>query len=197
MLASRPGGGHRVTAAAAVLALALVVSGCGKSQPPSVATSTADFKAALAKAPQPLRTELYSQPSRLLDGGRPAFERKLARLRGYPVVVNKWASWCGPCRFEFPFFQKVSKARGKRIGFMAVDGEDGKGPARKFLRKYPVPYPSFFDSDGEIAKRLEGARAFPVTAFFDRRGKLAYTHQGGYSSAAALTNDIHQYALGR
>jgi hypothetical protein len=77
---------------------------------------------------------------------------------------------------------------------MAVDGEDGKGPAHKFLRRYPVPYPSFFDSDGEIAKLLRGERAFPVTAFFDRRGDLVYTKQGGYASASALANDIGQYA---
>src|SRR5215210_1246514 len=101
----------------------------------------------LAGAPAPL-AGLHRESARLLGGGRPAFERRLARLKGYPVVVNKWASWCGPCRYEFPFFQEQAKRSGKRIAFMGVDGEDGKEQARKFLRKYPVPYPSFFDSNG-------------------------------------------------
>src|SRR3954466_2088343 len=142
---------NRSTAAVVtLLTLAALVSACGKEQPPSQAQSPADFKAALADAPATLHRELYSRPSTLVDGGKPAFERTLAKLRGYPVVVNKWASWCGPCRFEFPFFQEQAKRRGKRIAFMAVNGEDGKDLARKFLRKYPVPYPSFFDSNGDI-----------------------------------------------
>jgi cytochrome c biogenesis protein CcmG, thiol:disulfide interchange protein DsbE len=177
-----------------VLTLAAMVSACGKDDPPSAATSTTDFEAALEGAPAALREQLYSRPSALVDGGKPAFERTLAKLRGYPVVVNKWASWCGPCRFEFPFFQEEAKRRGKRIAFMAVDGEDGKGRAREFLSKYPVPYPSFFDEDGDIAKLIKGDRAFPVTAFYDRNGELIYTKQGGYSSAEALANDIEQYA---
>src|SRR5438876_245877 len=123
----------RAAVAAIFLALAILGAGCGKSQPPSTATSTADFKAALEGAPRPLREQLYSRPSVLIDGGKPAFQRTLATLRGYPVVVNKWASWCGPCRFEFPFFQKVAKQRGTKVAFMAVDGEDAKGSARKFL----------------------------------------------------------------
>ena len=184
----------RIAAVVTLLTLAAVMSACGKNQPPSAATSTTDFKAALAGAPAPLRDALYSRPSVLLDGGKPEFERTLAKLHGYPVVVNKWASWCGPCRYEFPFFQEQAKRSGKRIAFMGVDGEDGKGQARKFLRKYPVPYPSFFDSGGDIAKLMKGERAFPVTAFFDRKGELVYTKQGGYSSAADLADDVRQYA---
>src|SRR5215213_4973710 len=146
----------RIAAVVSVLTLAAGVTACGKDDPPSVADSTADFKAALAGAPAPLRRELYSRPSVLVDGGKPQFERTLGALRGYPVVVNKWASWCGPCRFEFPFFQEQAKQRGKQVAFLAVDGEDGRDRAREFLRKYPVPYPSFFDSDGDIAKLLKG-----------------------------------------
>jgi cytochrome c biogenesis protein CcmG, thiol:disulfide interchange protein DsbE len=184
----------RTGAVVIILTLAAVVSACGKEDPPSAATSTAEYRAALADAPAPLREQLYSRPNELVDGGKPAFQRTLARLRGYPVVVNKWASWCGPCRFEFPFFQQEAKRQGKHIAFMAVDGQDGRARAREFLRRYPVPYPSFFDEDGDIAKLIEGDRAFPVTAFFDRAGELVYTKQGGYSSAEALADDIRQYA---
>jgi thiol-disulfide isomerase/thioredoxin len=181
-------------AAALVVLLAIVVPACGSDDPPSAASSPADYRAALAEAPRPLREQLYSRPNALVRDGRPAFERARTALRGYPLVVNKWASWCGPCRFEFPFFQEQVKQRGTRIGFAAVNAEDGAGPAREFLRRYPVPYPSFVDSDGDLAKSLNGERAFPITAFFDRRGKLVYTKQGGYPSAEALADDIQQYA---
>jgi cytochrome c biogenesis protein CcmG/thiol:disulfide interchange protein DsbE len=185
---------RRAIALAAAMMVASAITACGDGDPQSAATSTADFRAALADAPRPLREQLYSQPSELLGGGGPAFERTLRKLRGYPVVVNKWASWCGPCRFEFPFFQREAKRIGAEVAFIGVDAEDGKGQARRFLRKYPVPYPSFFDSDGEISRVLKGERSFPVTAFFDRRGELVYTKQGGYASQAALADDIRQYA---
>ena len=108
--------------------------------------------------------------------------------------MNKWASWCGPCRYEFPFFQKQSKQKGKRIAFMAVDGEDARSDAKKFLSEFPVPYPSYFDPDNEIAKTFRGNRAFPTTAFYDSKGELVFTKQGGYPSEAALEKDLQQYA---
>src|SRR6185436_3345364 len=97
----------RLRTALAALGLATIVaalSACGSEEPKSAATQ-ADFKAALAGAPAPL-AGLYRQPAEVLDGGPDAYERQISTLRGHPVVVNKWASWCGPCRFEFPFFQK-------------------------------------------------------------------------------------------
>ena len=81
--------------------------------------------------------------------GPDAFRRQLADLRGYPVVVNKWASWCGPCRHEFPFFQRQVTKRGKQVAFLAVNSEDAREPAQKFLQEIPVPYPSFLDPDSD------------------------------------------------
>jgi thiol-disulfide isomerase/thioredoxin len=167
-------------------------SACGSSEPKSAATA-ADFDRALAGAP-PALARLYEQPGRLLDGGPAAFQRQIGALSGYPVVVNKWASWCGPCRFEFPFFQKLVARRGKQIAFLGVDGEDSKDGARRFLAKFPVPYPSFFDPHSEIARVFHGDRAFPTTAFYDRKGDVEYVKQGGYSSEDALARDIERYA---
>jgi thiol-disulfide isomerase/thioredoxin len=172
---------------------ATLMAGCGGSDPRSAA-SPADYERALADAPPPL-ARLYSQPNALIDGGPDAFERTLRGLRGYPVVVNKWASWCGPCRFEFPFFQGQVKKRGTEIAFLAVDSEDAREEAREFLEEFPVPYPSFFDPRSDVAELLGSERNFPTTTFYDRAGELIYTKPGGYASEEALEDDIREYAL--
>jgi cytochrome c biogenesis protein CcmG, thiol:disulfide interchange protein DsbE len=177
----------------AILAAALLAGGCGADRPESAARP-ADYERALADAPAPL-ARLYARPNQLLNGGPEAFQRTLRGLRGHPVVVNKWASWCGPCRFEFPFFQRQVKQRGTRIAFLGVDGEDARGQARKFLDRYPVPYPSFFDPHSDIAERLGSEQNFPTTTFYDRKGALVYTKPGGYASEAALEDDIREYAI--
>src|SRR2546425_901961 len=81
---------------------------------------------------------LRAQANEILDGGPRAFEARLASLRGAPVVVNQWASWCGPCRYEFPFFQHLARRYGNRVGFLGVDSKDARPSARKFLREFPV-----------------------------------------------------------
>jgi cytochrome c biogenesis protein CcmG/thiol:disulfide interchange protein DsbE len=179
-------------AIAALVALAAFCSGCGGDEPPSAVTP-AQFKASLQGAPPPL-ARLYSRPSEIVNGGPAAFRRQLASLRGYPVVVNKWASWCGPCRFEFPFFQRLARRMGTRVAFMGVDSLDSRDGAKRFLARYPVPYPSFFDPKGEVAKVFRGERVAPTTAFYDRSGELVFTKQGGYASESAIKKDLDRYA---
>jgi cytochrome c biogenesis protein CcmG/thiol:disulfide interchange protein DsbE len=130
-----------------------------------------------------------------LAGGPAAFRTRLATLRGHAVVVNKWASWCGPCRAEFPVFQRASTQLGRRVAFLGVDSNDSDGDARDFLRRYPVSYPSYADPDQKVAKLFGATLAFPTTAFYRASGKLAYVHQGPYLTAAKLREDIARYAL--
>ena len=188
--------GLPTTCASALLAGATTVAllaGCGSSQPRSAVTA-ADFKASLAGAP-PQLAALYGPPGRVLDGGTSAFKRQIANLKGHPVVVNKWASWCGPCRFEFPFFQKQVTKRGKSVAFLGVDGEDSKDGAHGFLVRYPVPYPSFYDPHSDVARLFHGDRVFPTTAFYDRNGGIVYVKQGVYASEDELARDISRYAV--
>jgi cytochrome c biogenesis protein CcmG/thiol:disulfide interchange protein DsbE len=180
-----------VAAPVSALAAVLVLSACGSDTKSAV--KKGEFKAALADAPAPL-AKLYSKPNAILDGGPPAYRRQLEALEGFPVVVNKWASWCGPCRFEFPFFQRQTKQRGASVAFFAVNSEDNKKDARKFLKELPVPYPSYFDPSSSIARLFKGDRVFPATAFYDREGNLVHTRQGAYASEAALARDVARYA---
>lgn len=151
-----------------------------------------DYDAALADAP-PALARLYAQGDALLSGGRAAFERQIEELEGYPVVVNVWASWCGPCRYEFPFFQSQAAKRGTEVAFLGVDSDDAEAAAETFLEELPLPYPSFSDPDREIFRAVEASN-FPSTAFFDREGELVYTHIGTYPDEAALAADIDRHA---
>src|SRR3954453_11724522 len=182
-------------AVAAFLVIGLVQANEGGSdKPESAAPAATKVRQELAGAPAPL-ADLHAQGSRLLGGGRDAFKARLAALKGHPVVVNKWASWCGPCRAEFPDFQKASVKYGKRVAFVGVDGNDNHGDAVKFLKQYPVPYPSYEAPSGEIAQVLNATVAFPTTVFYDRSGKVAYLHQGQYLTGGKLEQDIQRYAL--
>jgi cytochrome c biogenesis protein CcmG, thiol:disulfide interchange protein DsbE len=176
-----------------ILVTCLVVAGCGAAQPKSAAPSTGAAAKALAGAP-PALARLHAQANRLLEGGPSAFKARLRELRGHPVVVNKWGSWCAPCRGEFPFFQRQSIERGRKIAFVGVDGNDNDGDARKFLRSYPVSYPSYKDPNLGIAAVFNAVQAFPSTAFYDSHGGLNYVHQGGYASERKLSEDIDRYA---
>jgi cytochrome c biogenesis protein CcmG/thiol:disulfide interchange protein DsbE len=179
----------------AALLAAIVVTGCGAGQPKNAAPSNKAVSAAFKDAPAPLAS-LHNQANRLLAGGPTAFGARLAGLRGYPVVVNKWASWCQPCQTEFPVFQRVSVALGRKVAFVGVDGKDANPAAAAFLRKLPVTYPSYVDPHESIARSIHAATYYPQTIYYDRRGHIVFDHAGPYESVSALEKDIKRYALG-
>jgi thiol-disulfide isomerase/thioredoxin len=181
-------------ALAFLLAATLLITGCG-SQPKSIAASAAQQQAALAGSPGPLAT-VHAQANELLPGGPSAFHARLASLRGYPVVVNKWASWCGPCASEFPMFQQAALAYGRRVAFLGVNGYgDTTSQAAGFLRRFPVSYPSYSDPNQAIARTIQAMGYDPLTVFLDRSGRIRFVHAGAYATTAALERDIRLYAL--
>ena len=184
----------RAPLAAATIGLLLIgLAACGSGAGGGDASKAPDYQRALAGAPKPLAA-LYGQANQLLPGGTSAFEQRLADLRDHPVVVNKWASWCGPCRIEFPWFQDLSAKLGKRVAFVGVDSNDSSAAAKTFLGEYPVPYPSYADPGSDIARVIKATVGFPGTAFYDSAGKLVFVRQGQYPNKAALASDIKRYA---
>jgi len=179
----------------ALLIAVPALTGCGSSQDGDYGGKHPDYAKALAGSPAPLAA-LHRQADQLLPGGKDAYEGRIAALRGYPTVVNVWASWCGPCRFEFPHFQQAAADYGKRVAFLGVDSQDSDDAASTFLEEAPVPYPSYTDPGKDIADSVGASLGFPDTAFYDRHGELAYLKQGPYDDETELRADIKRYALG-
>lgn len=179
----------------AIALVALIAAGCGSSQSGDYGGAHPDYGKALAGSP-PALAALHSQADKLLPGGTDAFEKRIAALNGYPVVANVWASWCGPCRFEFPVLQKLSARYGKQVAFVGVNSEDSDDAATTFLEEAPVPYPSYTDPDKKLADSLGASVGFPDTVFYDRAGKLVYLKQGPYAHDSELEADVRRYALG-
>jgi thiol-disulfide isomerase/thioredoxin len=152
--------------------------------------TAAELRTAIKGAPAPLAA-LNAEGSQLLPGGRPALLRRIDGLRGYPVVVNVWASWCPPCRLESELFQRVAIQYGAHVAFIGVDSNDSDAAARTFLRSTPLTYPSFRDRPQAEANALH-LQGLPGTLFLDPRGRRIYLHQGQYLSLDALRRDVQR-----
>ncbi|MGH2864687.1 MAG: TlpA disulfide reductase family protein [Solirubrobacteraceae bacterium] len=171
----------------------LQLEGAPASTPSTL--TLAQMRSSLKGSPPPLAS-LHAQANELLSGGLPALRARLASLRGTPAVINKWASWCAPCREEFAAFQRVSVSRGREVAFLGIDsGESSRDDALAFLRSFPVSYPSYYDHSGQMGSEITDSTFIPVTVFYNRRGQI-YIHQGPYPSAAKLEQDVKRYALG-
>jgi cytochrome c biogenesis protein CcmG, thiol:disulfide interchange protein DsbE len=174
----------------AVLAL---MSGCGSQEPDVKAPTPAQARAELAGSPAVLAS-LHRQAAQLLDGGLDAYRARLATLRGHPVVVNAWAHWCGPCKYEMPYFARAATRFGRRVAFMGINAGDTDDAARAFLRDHYVPYPSYVDPHDEIASEVGVRAGLPTTVFYGHDGEVAFVHQGQYRDEAALVADVKRYA---
>jgi thiol-disulfide isomerase/thioredoxin len=127
--------------------------------------------------PQPLRASARRGALRLGD------------LRGYPVVLNFWASWCSPCQREAALLASAAKARRGRVVFVGVDVNDLTGDARHFLRVHDVPY-VVVHSNSSITARF-GLIGLPETFYLDRSGRIQDVTRG------QLSGTTLQRALGR
>jgi cytochrome c biogenesis protein CcmG, thiol:disulfide interchange protein DsbE len=177
----------------AVLVVGLVQAGgdSGTSAPQGT-FSLADAKRQLQGAPAPLAA-LHDRANTISAADVDKYEAQLRELRGHPVVVNAWAAWCGPCKLEYPIFQRVSTRLGKRVAFLGLDVADNRPAAERFLAKTPVPYPHLSDPDSRIVQAAGARGGLPATIYYDADGKRVFIHQGGYTNERDLTTDIERY----
>ena len=136
-----------------------------------------------------------AQASQLIDGSTEALEAKLAELRGHPVVVNQWGSWCPPCRAEFPFFGESADAHAAEVAFVGVDIQDDRGAAEEFLEDFPVPYPSIYDPDADAVFSIGWTQVSPTTWFIDEEGEIVHQRPGAYANRDQLEEDLSGFLL--
>lgn len=101
----------------------------------------------------------------------------LAQLRGRPVLVNIWASWCGPCRKEMPLLTAAHREFGDQIQFVGLNTADAPPAATHFLEEYDVRYPQLADSNNVLLDRLR-VPGLPVTLILDADGSILEKHIG-------------------
>jgi cytochrome oxidase Cu insertion factor (SCO1/SenC/PrrC family)/thiol-disulfide isomerase/thioredoxin len=146
---------------------------------------------ALAGSPAPL-AGLHAQGAQILPGGERALAARIAALRGYPIVVNAWASWCSPCRREAPLLQSAALHFGRQVAFLGADTEDPLGSARSFLAEHPFSYPSYQTSEADL-NSLAPVTGLPDTIFISPTGKVVGLHIGEYASLAALYGEVQAH----
>jgi cytochrome c biogenesis protein CcmG, thiol:disulfide interchange protein DsbE len=184
-----------ILALVALLIVGLIQLASSSSSGSSAAPLTlAQVRARLAGSPAPLAA-LHAQAGRLLLGGASALGARIASLRGYPLVIDKWASWCVPCQDERGAFQHASVSYGRMVAFLGIDSRDTNlADGHAFLDTYPVGYPSYYDQSGRLGAAITDSPFTPVTVFYDRAGHQ-FIYQGPFPSAARLEADIRRYAL--
>lgn len=115
---------------------------------------------------------------------------KLSEMAGNVVLINFWASWCGPCREEMPLLNALHK-KYQALGFtvLGVNVEEDVNGARSFLSNVPVDFPVLLDSSNQVSKQYK-VIAMPTTVMVDRDGKMRYLHKGYKSGDEAKYRDM-------
>ncbi len=169
---------RRTRAAALALAAvsALALAGCGTTTGTADGSTrfvAGDGSTVLLSPDQ--RTAAPKVAGTTLDGA----PLDLASMRGKVVVVNFWASWCGPCREEAGALQKVyDETHAKGVDFVGIvsGGKDSLENAKAFTRRFDITYPSMFDQDNSLVLAFAGQlppSAIPTTLVLDREGRVA------------------------
>lgn len=127
----------------------------------------------------------------LADVDEQEFAGILVGLRGTPVVVNVWASWCAPCRAEMPLLERAADDYAGEVVFLGVASRDSRREAARFLDDVGVTYPNVFDERGAVRRAL-GVRGFPTTYVFGADGTLREAVVGGVTEQrlAAQLDDL-------
>ena len=111
----------------------------------------------------------------------------LSDLKGKPVVLNFWATWCGPCKEEMPLFERTwNEFKDKGLVLLGINVMDDKGNAKRFIESFGITYTNLYDSSGEVSHSY-GVIALPATFFIDKEGKIYKKNYGPFLGESGET----------
>ena len=164
----------------AVVAIAVLAAACARASP-ATPSSSAGTEPVLAACPAPgapaTADALPDLSLPCLGAAEGAATVPLRRLTGRPMVVNLWASWCGPCREELPALARLSRTAGDRLRVVGVASLDVPANSVSFAADNRLPFPSLQDRDGDLERGLR-RNGLPVTVLVRPGGTVAYVYQG-------------------
>jgi thiol-disulfide isomerase/thioredoxin len=154
---------------AIILSLGVLVAGCG-GQNPLLGKPAPDFQ--------------FQGP----DGQ----SISLSALKGNPVLINFWATWCGPCRGEMPYLQQIyEKWQIMGVVLLAINIMESSSDVDKFMQSQGLSLPVLLDSEGEIAAQYD-IQAIPATFFIDSEGIVQEVKVGAFQSTAEIEESLLQ-----
>jgi cytochrome c biogenesis protein CcmG, thiol:disulfide interchange protein DsbE len=134
-------------------------------------------------------------PGSIVAGTSLDLDRALRELRGRPVVVNFWATWCVPCKTEMPRLVEAAGRYGEEVTFLGVNVQDDPIAAERFAQEYRIPFASIADPDRRIMESQQ-LLGLPVTQFYRADGELAFLHNGEIDMDELVTKIEDLIALG-
>jgi len=119
----------------------------------------------------------------------------LSDLKGRPVLINFWATWCGPCRMEMPFLQQIyDEWQGKGLVLLAINIGESPSQIAEFMQSQWLSLPVLLDGEGNIAV-MYNVRAIPITFFIDRDGIIQDVKVGAFQSKAEIESSLSRLAM--
>jgi len=203
--------------AALVAGAALLVSGCtGDTGTVDVGVDDAPATGASSSPPPTASAAPTPQPSQALPDLCPPWgetaartpkaipdlnlnclgsdaSRDLRRLAGRPMLINFWASWCGPCKVELPLLARAHREWGDQVAFLGIDAQDASAEAWKSLTAAGIEYPQLEDPKGRSRAAFGWTSGLPLTVFVDAHGRMVGTERTAFRTYPEVTAALHRH----